>query len=305
MSNSSAVEEDTPYYTMLPLMESLLKRVVSTHDNPGSGQGLPTGFTRFDQLTNGLHKRDLVIVAGRPSMGKSSFAMNIAECAALERQTPVAVFSMEMSAEQLGLRLLSSFGRIDQQNLRTGEMDDMEWAQLNCAGALIGEAPLFIDDTKALSPSDLASRARRIAAKHGLGLIVVDCIQLMQIPGSESRAQEISEISRSLKELAKELEVPVIAVSQLNRSVEYRDNKRPCLADLRGSDGIEQDADVIVFIYRDEVYNKDSPDKGIAEIIIGRQRMGPIGTCKIGFIGQFTRFDNLQSLSPSGYDDYQ
>ena len=256
-------------------------------------------------MTNGLHKGDLVIVAGRPSMGKTSFAMNIAEYAALERGTPVAVFSMEMSAEQLALRVLSSFGRIDQQNLRTGDMDDMEWAKLASASGLIREAPLFIDETGALSPLELRSRARRIAAKNGLGLIVVDYIQLMQIPGSESRTNEISEISRSLKALAKELEVPVIALSQLNRGVENRDNKRPRMADLRESGGIEQDADVIVFIYRDEVYNKETPDKGQAEIIIGKQRNGPTGTVKTAFLGQFTRFDNLESLAPPGYEDYQ
>ncbi|ROH87747.1 replicative DNA helicase [Stagnimonas aquatica] len=300
-----AAKSRTAYHTMAPLMEAIEKKLVYARDNPGGAAGLPTGFTRFDEMTNGLHKGDLVIVAGRPSMGKTSFAMNIAEYAALERGTPVAVFSMEMSAEQLALRVLSSFGRIDQQHLRTGEMDDMEWAKLASASGLIREAPLFIDETGALSPLELRSRARRIAAKNGLGLIVVDYIQLMQIPGSESRTNEISEISRSLKALAKELEVPVIALSQLNRGVENRDNKRPRMADLRESGGIEQDADVIVFIYRDEVYNKESPDKGQAEIIIGKQRNGPTGTCKTAFLGQFTRFDNLESLAPPGYEDYQ
>jgi replicative DNA helicase len=292
------------YVTMQPLMETLLKKLDDARLNPQGTQGLPTGFTRFDEMTNGLHKGDLVIVAGRPSMGKTSFAMNIAEHAALVEGRPTLVFSMEMSAEQLGIRVLSSFGRIDQQHLRTAQMDDMEWGKLSSALGLIREAPLFIDETGALSPLDLRSRARRVAAKHGLGLIVVDYIQLMQIPGSESRTNEISEISRSLKALAKELEVPIICLSQLNRGVENRDNKRPRMADLRESGGIEQDADVIVFIYRDEVYNKDTPDKGTAELIIAKQRNGPTGMCKTAFLGQFTRFDNLDVLAPPGFDDY-
>jgi replicative DNA helicase len=292
------------YVTMEPLMEALDRKLREAQNNPGGAQGLATGFTRFDEMTNGLHAGDLVIVAGRPSMGKTSFAMNIAEFAALDRKLPTLVFSMEMSAEQLGIRVLSSFGRIDQQKLRTAEMDDMDWNRFSSALGMIQQAPLFIDETGGLSPLDLRSRARRVAGRHGLSLIVVDYIQLMQIPGSESRTNEISEISRSLKSLAKELNVPIIALSQLNRGVENRDNKRPRMADLRESGGIEQDADVIVFIYRDEVYNKDTPDKGTAELIIAKQRNGPTGVCKTAFLGQFTRFDNLTALAPSGYDDY-
>lgn len=292
------------YVTMQPLMEALDKKLKAAQLNPGGAQGLATGFTKFDELTNGLHKGDLVIVAGRPSMGKTSFAMNIAEYAALDQRLPVLVFSMEMSAEQLGIRVVSSFGRVDQQKLRTAQMDDMDWSKFSSALGIIQEAPLYIDETGGLSPLDLRSRARRVAGRHGLALIVVDYIQLMQIPGSESRTNEISEISRSLKSLAKELNVPVIALSQLNRGVENRDNKRPRMADLRESGGIEQDADVIVFIYRDEVYNKDTPDKGTAELIIAKQRNGPTGMCRTAFLGQFTRFDNLNALAPSGYDDY-
>jgi replicative DNA helicase len=238
-------------------------------------------------------------------MGKTSFAMNIAEHAALISKIPTAVFSMEMSAEQLSLRVLSSFGRIDQQNLRSGDMSDFEWSQLVSASSFVREAPLYIDETGGLSPLELRSRARRIAARHGLGLIVVDYIQLMQVPGAESRTNEVSEISRNLKSLAKELNVPILALSQLNRGLENRDNKRPRMADLRESGGIEQDADVIVFIYRDEVYNKDTPDKGQAEIIIGKQRNGPTGTVRTAFLGQFTRFDNLEVLAPQGYEEYQ
>ena len=292
------------YVTMAPLMEALGRKLNEARLHPEGTQGLATGFTRFDEMTNGLHKGDLVIVAGRPSMGKTSFAMNIAEYVALEKGLPALVFSMEMSAEQLGIRVLSSFGRIDQQHLRTAQMDDMEWGRLSSALGLVQNAPLYIDETGGLSPLDLRSRARRVAGRHGLSLIVVDYIQLMQIPGSESRTNEISEISRSLKSLAKELGVPIIALSQLNRGVENRDNKRPRMADLRESGGIEQDADVIVFIYRDEVYNKDTPDKGTAELIIAKQRNGPTGICKTAFLGQFTRFDNLDSLVPPGYDDY-
>lgn len=292
------------YVQMQPLMKALNDKLKAAQLNPGGAQGLPTGFNRFDEMTNGLHAGDLVIVAGRPSMGKTSFAMNIAEYAALEKGLPTLIFSMEMSAEQLGIRVVSSFGRIDQQKLRTAQMDDMDWHRFSSAMGMIEGAPLFIDETGGLSPLDLRSRARRVAGRHGLSLIVVDYIQLMQIPGSESRTNEISEISRSLKSLAKELNVPIIALSQLNRGVENRDNKRPRMADLRESGGIEQDADVIVFIYRDEVYNKDTPDKGTAELIIAKQRNGPTGVCKTAFLGQFTRFDNLDALAPAGYDDY-
>jgi replicative DNA helicase len=228
--------------------------------------------------------------------------MNIAEHAALIEKRGVAVFSMEMSAEQLAFRVLSSFGRIDQQRLRTGDMGDLEMSKLISAAGLISEAKLFIDETGGLAPLELRARARRLKARNDIALIVVDYLQLMQVPGSkENRTNEISEISRSLKGLAKELNVPVIALSQLNRSLEQRDNKRPRMSDLRESGSIEQDADIIVFIYRDEVYNKETADKGIAEIVIGKQRNGPIGTVKTAFLGQYTRFDNLADSSYAQY----
>jgi replicative DNA helicase len=290
------------WHAMPQVMEQVQARVLQLRNNPGGLAGLPTGFVAFDHMTTGLHPGDLVIVAGRPSMGKTSFAMNIAEHASLIERKGVAVFSMEMSAEQLGLRVLSSFGRIDQQRLRTGQLDDLEMSRLISQAGLIAEAPLFIDETGGLAPLELRARARRLKARHDIGLVVVDYLQLMQVPGSkENRTNEISEISRSLKSLAKELNVPVIALSQLNRGVEQRDNKRPRMSDLRESGSIEQDADVIVFIYRDEVYNKESPDQGTAEIIIGKQRNGPIGTVKTAFLGQYTRFDNLADPS---YADY-
>jgi len=278
-------------------MKDLLVRVVDRidtlfqQDNPITG--VPTGFTDFDDLTSGLQPGDLVIVAGRPSMGKTTFAVNIAEYAAIKQKLPVAVFSMEMPGEQLAMRMMSSLGRIDQHKLRIGKLDDDDWPRLTNAVGMLAETHFFIDDSPALTPTELRARARRLKREHDLGLIVVDYLQLMQVPGNkENRATEISEISRSLKALAKELHVPVVALSQLNRSLEQRPNKRPVMSDLRESGAIEQDADVIVFIYRDEVYNEDSPDKGIAEIIIGKQRNGPIGTVRLTFLGQYTRFEN-------------
>lgn len=268
----------------------------------GNITGVPTGFTDFDEKTAGLQKSDLIIVAGRPAMGKTTFAMNIAENAAIAAGTPVAVFSMEMAAQQLVMRMLSSLGRINQQRLRTGQLRDEDWPRVESAMNMLVKTKLFIDETPALSPIELRARARRIARQHGLGLIVVDYLQLMQVPGNkENRATEISEISRSLKALAKELNVPVIALSQLNRSLEQRPNKRPVMADLRESGAIEQDADIIVFIYRDEVYNPDTPDKGKAEIIIGKQRNGSTGTVPLTFLGQFTRFENFShDVYPGG-----
>ena len=261
--------------------------------------GISSGFSKFDEKTSGLQKSDLIIVAGRPSMGKTTFAMNLAENAAVSGEKSVAVFSMEMPGEQLAMRMMSSLGRIDQHNLRTGKLDDQDWPRLTSSVSMLSKARLFIDDTPALSPTELRARTRRLKREHGLDMIVIDYLQLMQISGSsENRATEISEISRSLKALAKELNVPVIALSQLNRSVEQRPDKRPVMSDLRESGGIEQDADVILFIYRDEVYNPDSADKGVAEILIRKQRNGPIGTVKLAFLGQFTRFENLT------YDDY-
>ena len=263
-------------------------------DNPITG--VPTGYTDFDERTSGLQASDLIIVAGRPSMGKTSFAMNIVEHAAIKNKTPVAVFSMEMPGEQLAMRMMSSLGRIDQHRVRTGKLSDDDWPRLTSAVSLLAEAPIFIDDSPALTPNEVRARSRRLAREHGLGLIVIDYLQLMQVSGTkENRVTEISEISRSLKSLAKELKVPVIALSQLNRSLEQRPNKRPVMSDLRESGAIEQDADLIVFIYRDEVYNEDSPDKGTAEIIISKQRNGPIGTTRLTFLGQYTRFENFTS----------
>lgn len=268
-------------------------------DNPITGLG--TGLVDFDEKTAGLQPGDLVVIAGRPSMGKTSFAMNLAEHAAIRDKVPTAIFSMEMPGQQLAMRMISSLGRIDQSKVRTGRLSDTDWPRITSAATLIAEAPMFIDDSPALSPTEIRARARRLKREHGLGLIVVDYLQLMQVPGNkENRTTEISEISRSLKALAKELSVPVIALSQLNRNLEQRPNKRPVMSDLRESGGIEQDADLIVFIYRDEVYNPESPDKGTAEIIIAKQRNGPTGTVRLTFLGQYTRFENFASEDYGG-----
>jgi replicative DNA helicase len=247
-------------------------------------------------MTAGLQPGDLVIVAGRPSMGKTTLALNIAEHAAIAQNKAVAVFSMEMSREQLAFRMISSIGRVDQGHMRTGMFGDEDWARINSAIAQMKTAPLFIDDSGALTPTEVRARARRLARerKDGLGLIVIDYLQLMQVSGTkENRATEISEISRSLKALAKELKVPVIALSQLNRSVEQRVDKKPVMSDLRESGAIEQDADVIMLIYREEVYEPDTPRKGIADIIIAKQRNGPTGDVHLTFLGKYTRFENL------------
>ena len=261
----------------------------------GSVTGLPTGYTEFDEMTAGLQPTDLLILAARPAMGKTTFALNIAEHAAIRTKKAVAVFSMEMSASQLALRLISSNGRVNAQRLRSGQLEDEDWSRVTSAIRMLKEAKIFIDDTPGLSPEALRAKARRLKREHDLGLVVIDYLQLMSVPGNnENRATEISEISRGLKHLAKELNVPVIALSQLNRSLETRADKRPVMADLRESGAIEQDADVIVFIYRDDYYNKEnSPDKGLAEIIIGKQRNGPTGSVKLKFFGEYTRFDNL------------
>ena len=278
-------------------LKTLLTRAVDRIDalfrSDSATTGVPTGFKDLDDMTSGLQAGDLVIVAGRPSMGKTSLAMNIAESAALGSKLPVAIFSMEMPGEQLAMRMMSSLGRINAHKVRTGKLEDDDWPRLTHAIGLLAEAPMFIDDTPALTPLELRTRARRLKREHGLGLIVVDYLQLMEAPESgENRATEISSITRSLKGLAKELSVPVIALSQLNRSLEQRPNKRPVMSDLRESGAIEQDADVIFFIYRDEVYNEDSQDKGTAEIIIGKQRNGPTGKVKLTFLGEYTRFEN-------------
>ena len=287
------------------LLNSAVVQIDKLFELGGSITGVSTGFTDFDDKTTGLQKGDLVIVAGRPSMGKTTFAMNIAENAAIAEKKSVAVFSMEMPAEQLAMRMIASLGRIDQKNLRTGQLNDEDWPRITSAVAILSEVKLFVDDTAALSPGELRARARRLKREHGLDLIVVDYLQLMQVPGGgENRATEISEISRGLKALAKELEVPVIALSQLNRSLEQRPNKRPVMSDLRESGAIEQDADLIVFIYRDEVYNLESPDKGTAEIIIGKQRNGPIGMSRLTFLGRYTKFENYmpESYAAEGFE---
>ena len=280
-------------------MEGLLKgaidRIEELYNTGGDITGLTTGFRDLDRMTSGLQPSDLGIVAGRPSMGKTSFAMNLVENAALASDRPLMVFSMEMPAEQLVIRMLSSLGRIDQSRVRTGKLEQDDWPKLASATEKLKGTQVFIDDTPALTPTELRSRVRKLVREQGdLGMIMVDYLQLMRVAGSgEGRTAEISEISRSLKAIAKEFKVPVVALSQLNRSLEQRPNKRPVNSDLRESGAIEQDADVIMFIYRDEVYNEDSPDKGVAEIIIGKQRNGPIGSCRLSFQGQFTRFENL------------
>jgi len=266
-----------------------------SRDNPSDVTGVPTGYRDLDSMTSGLQEGDLVIVAGRPSMGKTAFALNIGEHVAVHEKRPVAVFSMEMSGTQLAARMLGSIARIDQHKLRTGRLSDEDWNRLADGLGKLHDAPIHIDETGALNPLELHSRARRLARQYGkLGLIVVDYLQLMITDGrrDENRATELSEISRSLKALAKELAVPVVALSQLNRSVESRNDKRPMMSDLRESGALEQDADVILFIYRDEVYNRDTAEKGKAEIIIGKQRNGPIGTVNLTFLGQYTRFEN-------------
>ena len=288
---------------MAPLLSGALERIEELYNTGGDITGLTTGFIDLDRMTSGLQSSDLVIVAGRPSMGKTSFAMNLVENAALANDRPIMVFSMEMPAEQLVIRMLSSLGRIDQSRVRTGKLEQDDWPKLSSATEKLKDTQIFIDDTPALTPTELRSRVRRLVREQGdLGMIMVDYLQLMRVAGSnEGRTAEISEISRSLKALAKEFKVPVVALSQLNRALEQRPNKRPVNSDLRESGAIEQDADVIMFIYRDEVYNEDSPDQGVAEIIIGKQRNGPIGTCRLSFQGQFTRFENLARRDYENY----
>ncbi|HVJ74328.1 MAG TPA: replicative DNA helicase [Casimicrobiaceae bacterium] len=285
------------------LLVGVVERIeeLYSREHPTDVTGLATGFTDLDKMTAGLQAGDLVIVAGRPSMGKTALAINIGEHVALADKRPVAIFSMEMGANQLALRLIASVGRLDSTNLRTGKLQADDWTRLSNALGRLNDAPILIDETPALTVMELRSRARRIARAHApLGLVVVDYLQLMQASSQgENRATEISEISRSLKALAKELAVPVIALSQLNRSLEQRPNKRPVMSDLRESGAIEQDADVILFIYRDEVYNEDTPDKGVAEIIVAKQRNGPIGTVRLTFLGEFTRFESF--AAPGSY----
>jgi replicative DNA helicase len=283
------------------ILPDAVDRIDLLHQSGGNITGIPTGFTEFDKLTAGLQAGELIVIAGRPSMGKSTLAVNIAENAAIGAKVPTAIFSMEMPSQQLAFRMISSLGRVDQTHLRTGNFPDEDWSRINTAVQLMSDAPIFIDDSASLSPTEIRARARRLKREHGLGLIVVDYLQLMQVHGStENRATEISEISRSLKALAKELELPIIALSQLNRSVEQRTDKRPVMSDLRESGAIEQDADLIVFIYREEVYNPDTPRKGIADINIAKQRNGPIGDFPLTFVGRFTKFENWV---PEAYAD--
>jgi len=287
------------------LVVALLDRVNELHDNGAEEvTGVRTGFYDLDRMTSGLQKGDLIVLAARPSMGKTAFAINIAENVAIAEGLPVVVFSMEMGASQLALRMVGSIGRIDQQRLRTGALKNDEWERLAEAVDKLGKVQIFIDETPALTSAELRARARRMARQFGgtLGLIVIDYLQLMSgsSASEENRATVIGEISRGLKSLAKELQCPVIALSQLNRSVETRTDKRPMMSDLRESGAIEQDADVIMFIYRDEYYNKDSKEPGVAEIVIGKQRNGPVGTVKLMFLKPLTKFDNLAPGSNSG-----
>jgi replicative DNA helicase len=287
------------FQPMDKLVQALIDRVQELEANGSEDvTGIRTGFYDLDRMTAGLQKGDLIVLAARPSMGKTAFALNIAEHVAVQEGLPVAVFSMEMGASQLALRVVGSLGRIDQQHLRTGRLRDDEWERLPEAASKLSEAPMFIDESPGLNPAELRARARRLARQYGgtLGLIVIDYLQLMSgssHSSEENRATVLGEISRGMKGLAKELQCPVIALSQLNRSVETRPDKRPMMSDLRESGAIEQDADVIMFIYRDDYYNKDSKEPGVAEIVLAKQRNGPVGTVKLTFLKPLTRFDNL------------
>ncbi|MGD0276440.1 MAG: replicative DNA helicase [Syntrophales bacterium] len=284
------------FFPFKTIIKESIKHVERLYERKELITGVPTGFEKIDDLTSGLQNSDLVIIAGRPSMGKTAFALSIAKYASIEAGIPVAVFSLEMSKEQLALRMLSSEAKVDSQRIRKGFLGATDWERLIEAANRLSESPIFIDDTPAITVLEMKAKARRLKADTGLGLIILDYLQLMRSGAyRDSREQEISEISRSLKALAKELALPVVALSQLNRKVEDRTNRRPQMADLRESGAIEQDADVIAFIYRDEVYNRseDNPDKGIAEIIIGKQRNGPTGIVKLGFLEKYTSFENL------------
>ena len=280
------------------ILPATIDRIDALHQNPGAFSGVATGYTDLDRMTNGLQKGDLIIIAGWPSMGKTTLAVNIAENAAISGKVPSAIFSMEMSSEQVTLRMISSLGRVNQSRLRTGELSPEDWPRITSATEVLSQAPLYIDESPSLSPTEVRARARRLKREHGLGLIVIDYLQLMQVSGNtENRATEISEISRGLKALAKELDLPVIALSQLNRSVEQRTEKKPVMSDLRESGAIEQDADLILLIYREEVYEPNTTRKGIADIIIAKQRNGPIGDVQLTFLGEYTRFENLVAES--------
>jgi replicative DNA helicase len=301
----SGARRDQGLLEIKPVLARVFERIDHLYhrDNPSDVTGIPTGYTRLDEMTSGLQPGDLIIVAGRPSMGKTAFALNVAEHAAVDNGLPVAIFSMEMSSVQLAMRMLGSISRVDQHKMRTGRLNDKEWASLSEAMGKLHETPIYIDEAGALTALEVRARARRLKRQYSkLGLIVIDYLQLMASTSQgENRATEISEISRSLKAMAKELDTPVIALSQLNRAVDQRPDRRPVMSDLRESGAIEQDADVIMFIYREVVYKPDLPEdqRGVAEVIIGKQRNGPIGTVKLTFLGQHTRFENYQD--PGAY----
>jgi len=277
------------------LLKEAVARIDELFNNDADITGLSTGFSELDSMTSGWQQSDLVIIAGRPSMGKTSFAMNMVEHAILTQDKPVLVFSMEMPANQLIIRMMSSLGKIDQTRMRSGNLAEDDWPRLSKAASRLKDRPLYIDDTPGISPMELRNRIRQLTREHGdIGMIMVDYLQLMNssVP-TDNRTNEITQISRELKNIAREFNCPVLALSQLSRNLEHRPNKRPINSDLRESGAIEQDADVVTFIYRDEVYNEETDDKGVAEIIIGKQRNGPIGTCKLTFLGKYTRFENL------------
>lgn len=293
-------------YSIAKALEKTVNRIEELYQTPHGGvTGIDTGFTALNKRTSGLQNADLVIIAARPSMGKTTLAMNICENAAMMHDKPVMIFSLEMPTEQLTMRMLSSQSRVSLSKIRSGQLDDDDWARLSSTmGMLLQKQNIYIDDASGLTPTELRARARRLYKEHGgLSMIMIDYLQLMRVPEYEgNRTLEISEISRSLKALAKELNVPVVALSQLNRALEQRADKRPVNSDLRESGAIEQDADLIMFIYRDEVYNDSSDDKGLAEIIIGKQRNGPIGRVRLAFRGEYSRFDNLESGYEDNYD---
>jgi len=286
------------FYALRDIIKSSFKTIERLYEKRQLITGVPTGFTKLDELTSGLQPADLIIVAGRPSMGKTALALNICQYAAIEAGIPSAIFSLEMAKEQLVLRMLCSEARVDAHRLRGGFLGESDWPKLTRAAGSLSEAPIFIDDTPGLSALEMRAKSRRLKAEHKLGLIIVDYLQLMRgRADSDTREQEISDISRSLKSLAKELNVPVVALSQLNRRVEERSDKRPQLADLRESGAIEQDADVIIFLYRDEVYNRTEENRGKAEIIIGKQRNGPTDRFELTFLDKYTRFENLSYVT--------
>ena len=301
----SRTKSSQDFQALNKIIPDTFKKIESLAEKKELITGVPSGYDDLDRITAGLQSSDLIILAGRPSMGKTALAMNIVQNAAIFHKIPVAVFSLEMSKEQLGMRMLCSVSRVDSQDLRTGFIRDPDWPKLARATGILSDAPIFIDDTPAISALEMRAKSRRLKAEHDIGLVVVDYLQLMRGRSSaERREQEISEISRSLKAMAKELDLPVIALSQLNRSLESRPNKRPQLSDLRESGAIEQDADVICFLYRDEIYNKseDNPKRGIAEIIIGKQRNGPTGTVELTFIDKYTTFENYSRVEmPASY----